>query len=65
MLNFVLGFVGGFVFAVLCISRLVVGKLAKVQDEDGVYPFMVLKDPDVNKIFSKKYVVLEVTDSPE
>lgn len=65
MLNFVLGFAGGFIFAILCVSRLVVGKLAKVQDEDGVYPFMILKDPNVNKVFERKYVVLEVTNSQE
>lgn len=65
MLNFVLGFIGGFVFAVLCVSTLVVGKLAKVHDEDGVYPYMVLKDPDINTVFKKKFIVLEVSDSQE
>lgn len=65
MLNFVLGFIAGFVFAVLCFSRLVIGKLMRVQDEDGVYPFMELNDPNINNIFDKKYVVLEVSNSQE
>lgn len=65
MLYFMLGVIAGFVFAVLCFSRLVIGKLMRVQDEDGVYPFMELKDPNVNAIFKKKYVVLEISNSQE
>lgn len=65
MLCFVLGFIAGFIFAVMCFSRLVIGKLMRVQDEDGVYPFMMLNDPNVNNIFKKKYVILEVSNSQE
>lgn len=65
MLYLVLGFITGFVFAVLCFSRLVIGKLMRVQDEDGVYPYMELNDPNINNIFKKKYVVLEVGNSQE
>lgn len=65
MLYFVLGVVAGFIFAVLCVSRLVVGKLARVQDEDGVYPYMVLDDPNVENVFKKKFVVLEIDNSHE
>lgn len=65
MLYFILGVIVGFIFAVLCVSTLIVGKIAKVQDEDGVYPYMVLKDPDVNNVFKKKFIVLEVGNSHE
>ena len=65
MLYFVLGVIVGFVFAVLCVSRLVVGNLARVQDEDGVYPYMVLKDPNVDNVFKKKFVVLQVGNPQE
>lgn len=65
MLYLVVGFITGFVFAVLCFSRLVIGRLMRVQDEDGVYPYMELYDPNVNNMFKKKYVVLEVSDSQE
>lgn len=63
MLYLLLGFITGFVFAILCFSRLVIGKLMRVQDEDGVYPFMELNDPDINKVFKKKFVILEVGNS--
>lgn len=65
MLYFVLGMIVGFVFAVFCISRLAIGKLARVQDNEGVYPYMILNDPNVDNIFKKKFVVLEVVGSQE
>lgn len=65
MLYFILGVIAGFIFAVLCVSRLVIGKLKRVQDSDGVYPYMVLKDPNVDNIFKMKFVVLQVGDSQE
>lgn len=65
MANFVLGAIFGFVFAVLCVSRLVVGKISRVQDEDGVYPFMTLNEPGIENVFRKKYIVLEVSNSQE
>ena len=63
MLYFALGMITGFVFAVACFSRLVVGKLMRVQDEDGVYPFMELNTPNIDTVFERKYVVLEVGNS--
>lgn len=65
MLYFILGVIAGFVFAMLYFSRLIIGKLSRVQDEDGVYPFMVLNDPNVDNIFKKKFVVLKVGESQE
>lgn len=65
MIYFALGIITGFIFAVLCVSRLVIGKLTYVRDADGTYPLMVLNDPDIGKIFEKKFVVLEVGDSHE
>ena len=65
MFYFILGVMIGFVFAVLCVSRLVIGKLSRVHDEDGVYPYMILNDPNVDNIFKKKFVVLQVNQSQE
>lgn len=65
MLYFVLGVIVGLMVALLCFARLIVGKLARVQDEDGVYPYMVLNDPNVDNIFKRKFVVLEVGNSQE
>lgn len=65
MVNFVLGAIFGFVFAVMCVSRLVVGKISRVQDEDGVYPYMILNNPNIETVFKKKYIVLEVRNSQE
>ena len=63
MLYFALGVITGFVFAVLCVSTLIVGKIDCVRDEDGVYPYMVLNEPNVDKVFAKKFVMLQVTHS--
>lgn len=65
MIYYALGVVVGFIFAVLCFSRLVVGTLSRVQDEDGVYPYMVLNDPNIENVFKKKYIILEVSQSQE
>ena len=60
MVDFVLGAIAGFAFAILCVSRLVIGKLTYVRDADGLYPLMVLNDPNINDVFRKKFVVLEI-----
>lgn len=65
MLYFALGMIAGFIFAVFCFSRLVIGKLARAQDEEGLYPYMVLNKPNIHDIFKKKFVVLEVDNSHE
>jgi hypothetical protein len=65
MLYFVLGIITGIVFAAWRFSNLIIGKLKRVQDEEGVYPYMVLNDPNIDNIFKKKYVILKTSDSHE
>lgn len=63
MLYFLVGIVGiviGFVLAVIDQRQNLIGKLRHVNDEDGTYFFMELFEPNLGKIISKKYVVLEV-----
>jgi hypothetical protein len=60
MLWFIIGLVVGFILACCAMVGKIVGKLKHVTDEDGTYLFLELNQPDVNKVLSHKYVVLEV-----
>jgi len=62
VIGIIIGFVLGFIFAVLCISRLVIGTLKTRRDEyDGeVYMYVELDRPYAPK---HNYVVMRVDNS--
>lgn len=61
---FVLGLVVGFVLGVYGITRKIVGKLKYTIDDGDLYFFMELPNPDVSKILSQRFVILEVDAKP-
>lgn len=61
-IGIIVGFVLGFIFAVLCISRLVIGTLKMTRDsyDDETYMYVELDRPYYPK---HKFVVMRVNNS--
>lgn len=61
MVYLIVGIILGFIFACLCMTRLFVGYLRYVVDEDGVYTYMQSTKANIGEVLSKKFVLLKVS----
>ena len=67
VLGTVFGFVIGFIFACLCMGRLIIGTLKTAHDDyDGsTYPYIELDKPLGTQLHERKFVILKVDRSQQ
>lgn len=66
-LGIIVGFALGFIFACLCMGRLIIGTLKTTHDDyDGsTYPYIELDKPLGAQLYERKFVILKVDRSQQ